>query len=392
MRCEEFERIILSGGEITPDMREHAQRCAACRALMENADVLSGVREMDNDVEPPASFGRGWRAAVRREAAMRRPKLSERLADWGSGFRHPALMRGAAAAACALVLIGVGTQLGGRGSVDDTYVNYARSASPKVMSASYDTGAAYDSYESADATAAGAGARSLSDGATQSDRKLVRTAQLSVEVKDMDVAIDALTGRVQALGGTVDACEISGRKADGRWASLTLSVPSESLDGFLSDAGGLGTVTRESSQTTDMTDTYYDNASRLESARAQKQRLDELYAQAQDMSDIIEITDALYDLQWEIDALSGANQRIDTRVALSQVSISLTEKADEEPAEELGFLTRLKESAEDGLGALGDFLESLVLFAVWAVPWLAVIAVVVAVVTLIRRLLSRRRR
>ena len=391
MRCEEFERIILSGGEITPDMREHAQRCAACRALMENADVLSGAREMDKGVEPPASFCRSWRAAVRRDAAMRRPSLWERLADWVSGFRHPALMRGVAVAACALVLVGVGAQLGGRDSVSDVYETYARSASPKLMSASYDNGTTYDSYEVAENTVAGAGARSLSDGAVQSERKLVRTAQLSIEVTDMDAAIDALTGCVQALGGTIDACEISGRKADGRWASLTLSVPSESLDGFLSEAGGLGTVTRESSQTTDMTDTYYDNASRLESARAQKQRLDELYAQAQDMSDIIEITDALYDLQWEIDALTGANQHIDTRVALSQVSISLTEKASEEPEETPGFLTRLKESAEDGLGALGDFLESLVLFVVWAAPWLALIAAVVAVVTIVRRLRRRRR-
>ena len=391
MRCEEFERIILSGREITPDMREHAQHCAACRALMENADVLSGAREMDKGVEPPASFCRSWRAAVRRDAAMRRPSLRERLADWVSGFRHPALMRGVAVAACALVLVGVGAQLGGRDSVSDVYETYARSASPKLMSASYDNGATYDNYEIAENTVAGAGARSLSDGAVQSERKLVRTAQLSIEVTDMDAAIDALTGRVQALGGTIDACEISGRKADGRWASLTLSVPSESLDGFLSEAGGLGTVTRESSQTTDMTDTYYYNASRLESARAQKQRLDELYAQAQDMSDIIEITDALYDLQWEIDALTGANQHIDTRVALSQVSISLTEKASEEPEETPGFLTRLKESAEDGLGALGDFLESLVLFVVWAAPWLALIAAVVAVVTIVRRLRRRRR-
>ena len=390
MRCEEFERIILSGGEITPDMREHAQRCAACRALMENADVLSGVREMDNDVEPPASFCRGWRAAVRRDAAMRRPKLSERLADWVSGFRHPALMRGVAVAACALVLVGVGAQLGGRDSVSDVYETYARSASPKLMSASYDNGATYDSYEVAEDTVAGAGARSLSDGAVQSERKLVRTAQLSVEVKDMDAAIDALTGRVQALGGTIDACEISGRKADGRWASLTLSVPSESLDGFLSEAGGLGTVTRESSQTTDMTDTYYDNASRLESARAQKQRLDELYAQAQDMSDIIEITDALYDLQWEIDALTGANQRIDTRVALSQVSISLTEKASDAPEETPDLLTRVKESAQDGVEALADFLESLLLLIIWALPWLVLIAAVVAVIAGIRRVRRRR--
>ena len=386
MRCEEFERIIYEGGRATPDMQAHAERCAECRALMENADVLSGARELDGGVEPPASFRRGWRAAVRRDAAMRRPTLGERLADWVSGVSRPALTRVAAVAACALVIVGVGTQLSSRSSMDDTYVNYARSASPKVMSASYDTGVAYDIYESADATAAGAGARSLTGGAAQSERKIVRSAQLSIEVEDMDTAIAALRERTQALGGMVDACEISGRKADGRWASLSLSVPSESLDGFLSDAGGLGTVTRESSQTTDMTDTYYDNASRLASAQAQKQRLDELYAQAQDMSDIIEITDALYDLQWEIDTLTGANQRIDTRVALSQVSITLSEKASDEPEEAPGFVERIKRSAEDGLEALADFLESLVLFVVWAAPWAAVVAVAVLVVRFALRL------
>ena len=390
MRCEEFERIIYEGGRATPDMQAHAERCAACRALMENAGVLAGARELDEGVEPPASFRRNWRAAVRRGAAMRRPTLSERLADWTAGFRSHALMRGAAVAACALVLVGVGVQLGG--GMDDVSVSYARNSAPMMMKASYDSGVAYDSYESADVTAAGAGARSLTSGATQSERKIVRSAQLSLDVEDMDTAIDALRARTQALGGVVDACEVSGRKADGRWASLTLSVPSEALDGFLSDAGGLGTVTREASQTTDMTDTYYDNASRLASAQAQKQRLDELYAQAQDMSDIIEITDALYDLQWEIDSLTGANQRIDTRVALSQVSITLNEKASDEPEEAPGFVERIRRSAEDGLGTLADFLESLVLFVVWAAPWAAVLAVALLIVRLALRLHRRGKR
>ena len=390
MRCEEFERIILSGGEITPDMREHAQRCAACRALEENADVLCGARDMDRDVEPPASFCRGWRAQVRRDAASRRPSLRERMADALAGMNRRMVLRGAAVAACALVLVGVGAQLGNRSSVSDDYGAYARSASPMMMSAGYDNGVAYESYEAADDAAAGVGTRSLSDGAEQSGRKLVRSAQLSVEVEDMDAAVAALTGRVQALGGTVDACEISGRAGESRRGSLELSVPSEALDGFLSDAGALGVVTRESSQTTDMTDTYYDNASRLESARAQKQRLDELYAQAQDMSDIIEITDAIYDLQWEIDALTGANQRIDTRVALSQVSVSLTEKVSHEPAEKPGFLERAKESAQAGLEALAEFAQGLLLFVLWALPWLAAIAAVAAVVLGIRRMRRRR--
>lgn len=391
MRCEEFERIILSGGEITPDMRDHAQHCAACRALEENADVLSGARDMDRDVEVPASFCRGWRAQVRRDAAMRRPSLRERISDGLAGLNRRMVLRGAAVAACALVLVGVGAQLGGRESVSDTYsakartANYALSSAGAAYGTSYDSAAMFAEEDSGETEA-----RSLSDGASQSERKIVRTAQMSVEVEDMDAAVAALQERVQALGGTVDSCEISGRKGEGRWASLTLSVPSESLDGFLSGAGALGTVTRESSQTTDMTDTYYDNASRLESARAQKQRLDELYAQAQDMSDIIEITDAIYDLQWEIDTLTGANQRIDTRVALSQVSISLTEKASDAPEETPDLLTRVKESAQDGVEALADFLESLLLLIIWALPWLVLIAAVVAVIAGIRRMRRRR--
>lgn len=391
MRCEEFERIILSGGEITPDMRDHAQHCAACRALEENADVLSGARDMDRDVEVPASFCRGWRAQVRRDAAMRRPSLRERISDGLAGLNRRMVLRGAAVAACALVLVGVGAQLGGRESVSDTYsakartANYALSSAGAAYGTSYDSAAMFAEEDSGETEA-----RSLSDGASQSERKIVRTAQMSVEVEDMDAAVAALQERVQALGGTVDSCEISGRKGEGRWASLELSVPSESLDGFLSGAGALGTVTRESSQTTDMTDTYYDNASRLESARAQKQRLDELYAQAQDMSDIIEITDAIYDLQWEIDTLTGANQRIDTRVALSQVSISLTEKASDAPEETPDLLTRVKESAQDGVEALADFLESLLLLIIWALPWLVLIAAVVAVIAGIRRMRRRR--
>ena len=372
-------------------MEEHARGCAACRALEENADVLSGARDMDRDVEVPASFCRGWRAQVRRDAAMRRPSLRERISDGLASLNRRMVLRGAAVAACALVLVGVGAQLGGRESVSDTYsakartANYALSSAGAAYGTSYDSAAMFAEEDSGETEA-----RSLSDGAAQSERKIVRTAQMSVEVEDMDAAVAALQERVQALGGTVDSCEISGRRGEGRWASLTLSVPGGALDGFLSGAGALGTVTREASQTTDMTDTYYDNASRLESARAQKQRLDELYAQAQDMSDIIEITDAIYDLQWEIDTLTGANQRIDTRVALSQVSISLTEKASDAPEETPDLLTRVKESAQDGVEALADFLESLLLLIIWALPWLVLIAAVVAVIAGIRRVRRRR--
>lgn len=390
MRCEEFERIVFSGGEVTPQMRGHARECEACRALMENADVLSGARELDRDMEVPASFARGWRARVRGAAAMRRPGLTERMTDWLTGLNRRSLLRGAAVAACAVVFLGVGVQLGSRADVSAqsaAKVSIARSA---ASGTSYGTSVMYDGV-SYDAVAESANADSGAAAGSEAESKIVRTAQMSVDVEDMDAAVAAIRERTQALGGTVDSCEISGRKEEGRWASLSLSIPSEALDAFLSGAGELGTVTREASQTTDMTGQYYDNESRLESALAQKQRLDELYAQAQDMSDIIEITDALYNLQWEIDSLTGANQRIDTRVALSQVTLTLNE-AESEVQEEQDFVTRMKESVQDGLASLVEFAQAVVLFAVWALPWLAVIALLALAAWLVGRHIGKRKR
>lgn len=377
MRCEEFERIIFSGGEATPEMREHAKGCAACRALLDHADVLAGARELDAELEVPASFARGWRARVRGAAAERRPGFMRRLAD--AMFSRRSLMRGVALAACAVALVGVGAQLGSRSGAGEAYS--MQLASAKYAPRLYSDSETYDAaeYEEVEGVMDGGAA-------AQSERKIIRTAQLSLDVSDMDAAVSAIRERAQALGGTVDSCEINGRRGEGRWASLSLSIPSESLDGFLCGAGELGEVTREASQTADMTDRYVDNESRLESARAQKKRLDELYAQAQDMSDIIAITDALYSLQEEMDSLTGANQRIDARVELSQVTLTLNEAESEAPR---AFAARLRESAEAGLASLGAFMQGVVLFAVWALPWAAGLALLALLVLLARRLMRR---
>ena len=69
MRCEALEELIFSGRDVTAQERQameaHAQGCAACRALMAQADVLRGARTLDDDVEVPARCSQGWRRAVR---------------------------------------------------------------------------------------------------------------------------------------------------------------------------------------------------------------------------------------------------------------------------------------------------------------------------------------
>ena len=390
MRCEALEEIVFSGREATPQQRqameEHARGCAACRALLAQEDVLRGARELDSQAEVPAAFSQRWRRAVR--LTPQRQGLMRRMAGLLDGHpRGKMAVRLAAYACCAVVLVGVGAGLGGR-QQDMLMATGARmrtSANSAAMVSDEDD-ALYETAGVAGVYTGTAGA----DGGAQQKRKILRTAQLDVRTGHFDDALDALRERTEALGGSVTSCDVWGEKGTVRTATLELSIPEGELDSFLAGAGALGTVTRSQSRAQDVTAAYQDNASRLESARAQKQRLDELYAQAEDMEDIVTLTDAIFSVQQEIDELEGRNRSIDARAANAQVTVSLTEEPEGAEQEQTPFARALAQRAESGLEALGSFFASLALALAWALPWLGVAAAVVLAVLLVRRWRRRR--
>ena len=105
MKCEELEAIVFSGKEPTEEqrmqMQEHAKNCEACRALLNSAELLGGMREIDDDVELPESFTAGWRQAVR--AQSRQPiRFEEQVKKRRA---RPAITRILSYAACAAVVL-----------------------------------------------------------------------------------------------------------------------------------------------------------------------------------------------------------------------------------------------------------------------------------------------
>ena len=382
MACEALEAIVFSGRE--PDAQEraamqaHAAHCEACRALLSQQEVLRGARTMDGDMQAPESFARGWRRAVRQTPRAESPL--QRAADWLRGTKRGRMTaRAAAYACCAVALLGVGAQLGRTPSGSQAQ-SMARGAAPRYNAAV--TMVEEDaSYEGANDGGAAAGAALMSGSTAATARKIVRTASLSLETASFDAVIEAIRGQTAQAGGLVSQCDIGGT-AGSRYARMQLSVPEAALDGFLAGAQALGTVTSQSASSEDMTDRYQDNASRLESARARKQRLDELFEKAQDMEDIVTLTNAIFDVQEEIDRLTGANQRIDNRAQNATISLSISELT-EEPAE--GFGARLLRAGRDGLGGFVQAAQGIALWAAQALPWLAIAALAVAALVRARR-------
>lgn len=228
--------------------------------------------------------------------------------------------------------------------------------------------------------------------------KLVRSAWLGIEVAELTTSAGRVRAVAGAAGGRVTSENVvtagspegvakeSGGPSTGtvalHEARLVLAIPSEKLDGVLTELSRLGTVSYRSSQSQDVTDTYVDTAARIKTMQAGVDRVRALLARATSLDQIVSVEAELTRRQAELEALQARLAALDKRVAESDVTVTL-------------WTTGVKPTADDGAGFAGvmrgvwdAFLTSAtVILTGLAVllPWLLVIALVILAVRWIRR-------
>lgn len=365
-----------------------------------NGALEQALGRLYQSEDVPAGFETGWRAAVRREES--RMKLAERSTG------RP-LWRAIVPACAALVLV-VGSlwagtlDLGGGVSSEKnaaTGVEYADSASttsysaPNAMMVRTADTATYDLYVAEESGATAGGAATADSGATAATgQKLVRTVSLTLRTTAFDNDLESVQALLEGLGGYVENLYQYGdvESGDTRTASLSMRVPSENLDAFLDGMEGVGRVTDRSESVTDMTVQYTDNQTRLETLYAKRERLNQLMAQAQEVSDLIELETAIADTQYEIERYETSQRDIDRRVDMSAVNVTLLEEspAQSATAEDIGLGERLGAALRASLRWLGGFLRNMLVFATMILPVAVPVAAIAAVVWLVVRRRSPR--
>ena len=329
----------------------------------------------------PESFETGWRAAVRREELL---KMSEKKKSFKRFWRI------AVPALCALVLVVGGLHVGQMdqpsASVPSDMVMMSRSSSKLASNASYDAvyeEAAYDTGYAMTSGSAGSTYGSAAP-AAQENRKLVRTADLSIRTTAFDQALENAQTLLADMGGYVESLYQYGETT--RRISLTMRVPSGKLDEFLSGAEGLGRVTDRSESTTDMTTRYVDNQARLNTLYAKRDRLNELLLKAEDVSDLIEIESAIADTQYQIDSYESTQRSIDSQVDMSAVTLTLIEEKPADTAQaDVSLLERMRAAFAASVEWTGEFVRDVAVFIVMILPVAVPVGVIALVIVLIRR-------
>ena len=230
-----------------------------------------------------------------------------------------------------------------------------------------------------------------------SERKIIKTASLSCQTQAYDEYMDSISHCVTSYGGYIESSEFYGNSMyssrSNRSADLTVRIPAENYDKFMSDAGNLGTLTYKSESQNDVTMSYVDVESHIKAFETERNSLMLLMEKSESLSDVIALQSRLTEVNYQLDSYKSQLRKYDNLISYCTVNIDVIEVVREVlPESEMTFGERIKRGLEDSFENIGD---GMVDFAVWfmtSLPYIVIWGLVVVLVILLIKLIIRKNR
>ncbi len=161
-------------------------------------------------------------------------------------------------------------------------------------------------------------------------RMVIKTASLSLLVKDVDAAFTRAVSLAEGVGGYVQSSTRSASGGDS--AELTLRVPPDQFLPLITSLDSLGTEESKSIGGQDVTEEYYDLGAELANKQQVRTRLFQLLDRATKVSDAILVEEQLERVSGDINRIKGRMKYLSTMVGLSTVTVDI--HSQERPAAE----------------------------------------------------------
>lgn len=283
--------------------------------------------------------------------------------------------------------------MGGEGNGSSTAAA-APAEQPKSEEAKAEPGAAVD----ADSIAGSGSAGQSFNNAILAQRKVIRNANVAIEVEDFDVAY----GKINTIISNFGFVQQSNIKKDKVYVNnemklitkgvIVIRIDKTKFDSVMHDLKGLGTVLDENINVEDVSGQYFDVESRLRLLRFEEGRLEEYLKKQTDPKFIFETERQLTNIRHEIESLTGTLQKWNDLIALSTITINMNEKipgAVDQPAKEKTYWQRLLNNFLDSIKGVVSFCGELLMLLVQAIPVLILLGAFVLIVLAIYRRVSK---
>ncbi|MBQ8554710.1 MAG: DUF4349 domain-containing protein [Clostridia bacterium] len=211
-----------------------------------------------------------------------------------------------------------------------------------------------------------------------SEKKIIRTASLTIMTQTFEESLASLKATCEAGGGWLESSAQSTNNSTGlRTAYLTLRVPQSGLDSYLAGAQALGRITQRSESATDVTESYQDTQARLETQQALMARLQTLITESADLSDLLALESQIADTQYTIDRLQSSLNSTDRQVTYSTIDVTLREETTPALTDTTVSLgDRLMGAISLGWETLTGFVADMAVFLTAALPFIGIVVIV----------------
>jgi len=223
-----------------------------------------------------------------------------------------------------------------------------------------------------------------------SARKLIKTANLSVETKDFDTFIAVLEGNIAEMGGYLSSSSVNGSSYSSdrvRYAHLTVRIPADAFDAFVSGVGDYGNVTYRSESVDDVTMSYVDTESRIKAYETEYATLLDILEKAESLNDVLVIQNRITEVTYQLESYRSQLRKYDDLISYCTVYIDVNEVVElteiKEPPATVGqrMIRGLKDTCED----IADDAERFAVWFVSSLPLLVIYAVCITAAVLILR-------
>lgn len=244
-----------------------------------------------------------------------------------------------------------------------------------------------DAHEAAPEAGGGSGRGAASDARATAPPRLtashvIRTASLTVQVKDVPKALETARTAAENAGGYVGD-ETTTRDEKGRVRTrVVLRVPVDRYNEVLADLEDTGKLLDRTAKAQDVTDQVVDVESRIKSQRASVARVRALMDRATRLSDVVALEGELSRRESDLEALLAQQASLKDRTSMATITLSLSEApepkaADDDPP---GFVDAVAGGWQVFVGvlrwialAVGAVLPFAAVAALAAVVWLRIV-------------------
>ena len=233
---------------------------------------------------------------------------------------------------------------------------------------------------------------SQTDKMIRQQRLIIKTATVDCEVLNYDSAAAKLQAIVTPINGFIVSVTTHSTEQGRKSGTVVLRIPTASFDDMLKATSLLSTrVLSQSIEGNDVTEEYYDVSARLDNKRKIEARYQEILKSAKSVEDILAVEKNLGQIREDIESIEGRQKYLNDQVALSTLTINLSEPYKGIEYTREGFWHKVGRGFSDGIAGFGDVLGITIAYVIMSIPVIIVLVVIVIIIIPLIKLFRSRK-